>query len=208
MPWRCSTTAAGRRSTPAATSRPRAAWRRTTIAKWDGSSWSPLGSGMNNAGRCPGGVRRRQRAGALRRRRLHDRGRRGGEQDREVGRLELVGARQRDEQRGRPCPDGVRRRQRAGALRRWQLHDRGRRGGEQHREVGRLELVAARQRDVRRQRSVRLCPDGVRRRRRAGALRRRRLHDRGRRGGEQHREVGRLELGGARQRDERLRRLP
>ena len=46
-------------------------------------------------------------------------------------------------------------------------------------------------------------PDGVRRRRRAGALRRRQLHDRGRRGGERHREVGRLELGGARQRDER-----
>ena len=68
------------------------------IAKWDGSSWSALGSGMDAASvRRPDGVRRRQRAGALRRRRLHDRGRRGGEPHREVGRLELVGARQRDE---------------------------------------------------------------------------------------------------------------
>ena len=128
-----------------------------------------------------------------------DRGRRGGELHREVGRLELVGAGQRDEPR---VPTvllcGVRRRQRPGALRGRRLHDRGRRGGEQHREVGRLELVGAGQRG---ERPRCLRPRGVRRRQRPGALRGRRLHDRGRRGGEPHREVGRLELVGARQRD-------
>ena len=144
------------------------------IAKWDGSSWAALGSGIGGAVVCPDGVRRRRRASALRRRRLHDRGRRGGERDREVGRLELGGTRQRDERffRLRRCPDGVRRRRRAGALRRRQLHDRRRRGGEPDREVGRLELGGPRQRDERR----RLGPDGVRRRQRPGrALRGRQL---------------------------------
>ena len=68
------------------------------IAKWDGSSWAALGSGTNDRRPGSGGVRRRRRAGALRRWRLHDRGRRGGESHREVGRLELGGARRRDEQ--------------------------------------------------------------------------------------------------------------
>ena len=119
------------------------------IAKWDGASWSALGSGMNGStsyalavfddGSGPalyaGGAF--TTAGGVR-----------GEPHREVGRRELVGARQRDERRRR-CARGLRRRRRPGALRGRRLHDRGRRGGEPHREVGRLELVGARQRDER-----------------------------------------------------------
>ena len=72
------------------------------IAKWDGSSWSALGSGMNGGGTTDvfalDGVRRRQRAALYAGGQLHDRRRRGGELHREVGRLELDGPRQRDEQ--------------------------------------------------------------------------------------------------------------
>ena len=110
-------------------------------------SWLPTFGGAAGGRRRrlrPRGVRRRQRPGALRGRRLHDAraawrraasrsgtaraGRRSGSG--------MDGARLR--------PRGVRRRQRPGALRRRRLHDRGRRGGEPHREVGRRELVGAR----------------------------------------------------------------
>jgi len=102
-------------------------------------------AGSEHACPCPRGVRRRRRPGALRRRQLRERGRRGGGAHRAVGWLELVGRRRRGELR-RPCPRGVRRWQRSGAVRGRLLLDRGRPPGEQHREVGRLGLVAPRQR--------------------------------------------------------------
>jgi hypothetical protein len=49
---------------------------------------------------------------------------------------------------------------------------------------------------------LRQGPDGVRRRRRTGALRRRSFHGRGRQSGEPYREVGRLELDRSWKRDE------
>ena len=63
-----------------------------------------------------------------------------------------------------------------------------------HRKMGRLELDARRQR--RQQRGP--CPGGLRRRQRSCALRRWVLLDRWRRGREPDRQVGRLELDGAR----------
>ena len=63
------------------------------IAKWNGSTWSALGSGMERQCLCPGGRRRRQR---LCRGALHHRRRRGGEPHRQVERQRLVRAGQRD----------------------------------------------------------------------------------------------------------------
>src|SRR5207244_3729495 len=97
--------------------------------------------------------------------------RRDGEPDREVEWFELVASRKRAERGGSLLlfPRDVRRRPRAGALRRRILHGRGRRGRELDREVEWLELVGTRQRDEQRRR----CPGDVRRRQRASALRRR-----------------------------------
>jgi hypothetical protein len=86
------------------------------IAKWDGSQLVALGSAGADeqlvdalAVYDDGGGPALYAAGSSRARR------RGGEPDREVGRLELVPAGKR---RRRRCPGGVRRRRRAGALRR------------------------------------------------------------------------------------------
>ena len=170
------------------------------IAKWNGSSWSALGSGIERHDvHGAHGLRRRQRPGALRGRRLHDRGRRGGEHASRSGTARAgrrSGSGGRSEQRLRPrrssTTAAVRRSTRAA------LHDRGRRGGEPHREVGRLELVGAGKRDGHQASMPSRSSTTAAARRSTRAA----LHDRGRRGGEQDREMGRLELVGAGQRDE------
>ena len=95
-----STTAAGRRSTRAAIFADAGGVTANRIAKWDGTSWSASGRWGERRHRRPGGPRRRRRAGALRGRRLHERGRRAREPHRALGRHELVGRGQRHE-RGR-----------------------------------------------------------------------------------------------------------
>jgi hypothetical protein len=117
------------------------------IARWNGTSWSPLGSGMNNPVRCltvfddgSGGG-----ASALRWRWLHDRWRRVCEQHREVERHDMVPRRVWNEQH-RLHHDRLRRQQwqRASALCRGSLHERWRRECQQHREMERHGLVTAR----------------------------------------------------------------
>ncbi len=73
------------------------------IAKWDGSAWSALGSGMEQRGRCAGGERDR----SLRRRTVHHGGRGAGQLHRQMGRQRLVGLGLGDEQLRR-CAGGER----------------------------------------------------------------------------------------------------
>ena len=114
------------------------------IAKWNGSAWSALGSGIDGYP-SPASLPWRWTApatsmpGAI-----HHRRRRGGEPHRQVGRQRLVRPGQRDRDVRRLCPGGGRRRQ---PLRRGQLHYRWRRGGEPHRQMGRQHLVCPGQRD-------------------------------------------------------------
>ena len=175
------------------------------IAKWDGSSWTALGSGMNAEVRAltvfdDGGGPALYAGGDF-----TTAGGVAANNDREVGRLELDGARQRDElglsvQALTVFDDG------GGPA----LYAGGHfttAGGVAANRIAKWDGSSWTALGSGLNGSVR-CPDGVRRRRRAGALRRWRLHDRGRRGGEPHREVGRLELDGARQRDEQRRLWP
>ena len=119
------------------------------IAKWDGSSWTALGSGMNNDVHAlavfdDGGGPALYAGGAFTTA--------GGVAANRIAKWDgsswsaLGSGMTGMTSLRRLCPDGVRRRRRAGALRGRRLHDRGRRGGELHREVGRLELVGPRQR--------------------------------------------------------------
>ena len=57
------------------------------IAKWDGSAWSALGSGMNGICLCAGG----ERDQSLRWGRVHHGGRGAGQLHRQMGRQRLVG---------------------------------------------------------------------------------------------------------------------
>jgi hypothetical protein len=172
---RCTTTAAGRRSTPEALhDRGRRAANR--IAKWDGSSWSALGSGMDGTSYVmPWRCTTTARAGALRRRLLHERGRRGGELIAKWDGSNWSAARQRDGGR-RPAssPGGVRRRRRAGALRR-EAPSRSRAAW--RRTASRSGTARAGRRlgsgSATTTASPLANPGGVRRRERAGALRRR-----------------------------------
>ena len=75
------------------------------IASWDGSSWSPLGSGMNGYVSCPDRVRRETDSGG----RFHDGRWRGGERDSVLGWEQLVAVGVGDECNVRLCPDRVRR---------------------------------------------------------------------------------------------------
>ena len=175
------------------------------IAKWDGSSWSPLGSGTDDwvyaltvfdDGSGNG-------AGALCRRELHERRRSRDEPHRQVGWAELVLRGRRDE-RNRLGLDGIRRRhgERVCPVRRRGVHVRGRGHGRRHRQVGRAELVGpGEQRDER----PRLRPDGLRRwaRRLARALRRGGLHRSRRPCGEQHSQMEWSQLVRRGERDER-----
>ena len=72
------------------------------IAKWNGSAWSALGSGMNEHRRTRWRWRRRR---SLRRGRLHHGGRGDGQPHRQMERQRLVGLGLGDEQR-RLCPGG------------------------------------------------------------------------------------------------------
>ena len=65
------------------------------IAKWDGSAWSALGSGMNDVGLCAGG----ERDQSLRWGKLHHGGRGAGQPHRQMGRQRLVGLGLGDERR-------------------------------------------------------------------------------------------------------------
>jgi hypothetical protein len=130
------------------------------IAKWDGASWSALGTGMSGSLNGSGAVR----ALTVFDDALYAAGdftTAGGVPANCVARErhELVGTRQRDEPRG-PGSGSLRRRQRSCALRRRSLLGCGRFAGEPDREVGRLELVRARQRS----RQSRECVGGLRRR--------------------------------------------
>ena len=137
----------------------RAAWRRTgsrsgmaRAGRRSAAGWRTRPDYRATSVTRPGGVRRRQRSGALRGRQLHDRGRRGREADREVGRLELVGARRRPEPSCPNCAayvsalavfdDGSGPALYAGG----RFTNAGSADGEPHREMGRHELVGARRR--------------------------------------------------------------
>ena len=97
----------------------------------------------------------------------------------------------------RSSPGGVRRRQRTGALRRRRLHERGRRRREPHREVGRRELVGRSGSGLNASvRALAVFDDGSGPALYAGGD----FTIAGGVAGEPHREVGRRELVGARQR--------
>ena len=188
----------------------RAAQSANRIAKWDGASWSALGSGIErrrvtrstvfddgrDARSTPAATSRPPAASQR-------------EPHREVGRLDVVGARQRASTARVDAlavfDDGSGRR----ALRRRRLHDRRRRAGEPRREVGRHRLGRAlgeRVLGTATSCALAVFDDGSG----AGALRRRRLHHRRRRERRTDREVGRIERGrrSAAGLDDRIRRAP
>ena len=111
-----------------------------SIARWDGTSWSPVGNGQSGTvlalTEYDDGSGPALYAGGS----LLERG------PGEMGWIDLVLPPRRAIPRPRPRPGGVRRRERAGALRRRQLQWSGKPVGEIDRELGRNELVGARHR--------------------------------------------------------------
>jgi hypothetical protein len=182
------------------------------IARWNGSSWSALAQGVDDAvDSLTEFDPRRERAAparAVRRRGLHGGRRRRGEPRRALGRRVVVAARRRARQldAARPAAEraarlrlgGLRRRRRrsqgARAVRRRHLHYRGTSRRRERRGLGRRLVVGARRRAER----DRVGLDRLRRRRpgsaRPRARRRRRLHRRGRAIREPDRELRRREL--------------
>ena len=108
------------------------------IAKWNGSSWSALGSGMEQAVVglcvCAGGVGQRPVCGG----RFHDGGRQRGQLHRQMEREQLVGAGFGDE-RLCACAGGVGQRPVCGG----RFHDGGRQRGQLHCQMEREQLVGA-----------------------------------------------------------------
>ncbi len=105
------------------------------IAKWDGASWSALGSGMN------GGVRALAVDGSgnlYAGGEVHQRRRDGGQPRGQMGRDQLERLGQRGEQR-RLCPGGGR--ERHCGLRRGLVHHRRRRASQPYRQLGRRHFV-------------------------------------------------------------------
>ena len=109
------------------------------IAKWDGSSWVPLGTGLDGEAMALAVHGDAKRVGPLCRRRVPEGGRRACGAHREMGRHELVGARC-GARRGRGSAPEPRRR----AVRGWLVHDGRRRVREPHRALGWHGVVGAR----------------------------------------------------------------
>jgi hypothetical protein len=107
------------------------------IAQWNGSSWSALGSGMNNRVLCAGGVGQHVVCG----RRFHDGGRQRGQLHRAMEREQLVGPRFGDEQVALCYALAV-----SGSTlyAGGTFHDGGRQRGQLHRAMEREQLVGPR----------------------------------------------------------------
>jgi hypothetical protein len=112
------------------------------IARWDGASWSALGSGTNGGSVFALSVFDDGGGPALYAGGQFYRGRgRQCEPHRQVGRLQLVRSGIGNEHLRRVRPDRLRRRRRPGFIRRGRIHYRRGQQYEQHRQVGRRELV-------------------------------------------------------------------